>query len=121
MNIRKPATALRCLFGALSVLGCNGFGRSDPTVGTESHFLTYCDSACPDAMQCLCGVCSKGCASATDCQALQPNASCIETAPRVAEGRCANTSPPTFCDVQCIADSDCEGFGQNYGCQVGYC
>ena len=103
------------------LIACNGKDPSGPAVGSETHFLTQCDSSCPDGTFCLCGACSTGCSDATDCTSLHPDAQCVVTAPRIAEGRCAAFEDSAVCDLPCLVNGDCESLGAGFRCQSGFC
>jgi hypothetical protein len=110
---------LAALATTLALVCCGD--KSGPTVGSETHFLSLCDDACPDGTECLCGVCTASCSEARQCADLQPNATCATSAPRIAEGRCPAMDQPAFCDLPCLVDRDCASMGDDYGCQGGYC
>src|SRR5512145_1455556 len=84
---------------------------SEPSVGSETHFLVDCATSCPAGTECLCGVCTQRCVESEECSRLESNASCFATAPRVAQGRCPATAQPQICDLSCLVDRDCAVLG----------
>ena len=90
----------------------------DPT-GGETHFLRLCKPGadCGQGLACLCGVCTRSCAGASDCAALA-RGEC--TAPSVS-GVCAQAAPQTFCDALCTDDADCAAISADHRCEDGRC
>lgn len=109
---------------ALLVVSLVSFACSSGTPqnggGSETHFLSRCSESCPVGLTCECGVCTKPCSDAAICSALSAEAACVASAARVAQGRCAE-APSAFCDVSCLANSDCSSFGAGARCENGYC
>jgi hypothetical protein len=106
------------LLGAwLLVASAGGCGpERTPVAGngnSETHFLEPCTDRCGGGLTCLCGVCTKACATSSDCRALAANAECTPA--------CDSTTKDPVCEVSCDSDLDCGGLGGNYACQGGRC
>lgn len=95
--------------------------KTEPTLGSETHFLMSCDASCPKDSSCYCGVCTRACADASECSELDKNAVCAMTAPRIAEGRCLSTVQSSVCEVNCLTDADCASLAGDFTCQAGVC
>lgn len=107
------------LLGAI-LWAVGGCARSTPEAGSsESHFLTQCESSCPDGLLCVCGLCSTPCQNDTVCDGLAGAARCL--APNNLASACAPSE--TVCDVACSADRDCDTLGNDhdYECERGRC
>lgn len=97
MKIRSLWFELTCLT-AVTLAGCGGAttGERDAT-GSETDWLAQCevDSDC-EVGQCFCGVCTRVCESADECDEAQSDATCLraealqgcERAPKVDRGIC---------------------------------
>lgn len=110
------------LLAALSVLagGCS-VPNSEPTAGSETHFLTACDDTCDSNLSCRCGACTTGCASTSECVKLNAAAVCVAASDGDAGPACEQTQTAAHCDVPCTTSNDCSTFGSDYFCSRGYC
>jgi hypothetical protein len=99
-------------------VSCNSL--DSPQAGSETHFLMTCDDACPNGLQCICGVCSRACLEQAQCAELSL-ASCTPLGPRVAERRCQETPLHMMCDASCLVDADCSALSGDSRCHDGYC
>jgi hypothetical protein len=98
---------------ASAVAGCGGH-TDGPIGGSESHFLAYCVDVCGDGLDCIAGVCTRGCVvEEDDCTDLAPRAEC--TSDSIEPGAVA------VCDVACSNDGDCGALGSDHGCDGGFC
>lgn len=88
---------------------------SDPRVETETHFLVTCEGACEGGLECICGVCTKACASESSCDGLADTASCVATP------SACGSDVETACDLQCSELDDCDALGARYACVAGRC
>ena len=99
----------------LSILllgGCGGM--LTPTMGGESHFLRICTSDCGDGLDCISGVCTRGCVVNNDgCHELDAQAECTDQS--IEPGAVA------VCDVSCQSDPDCVSLSRQHVCDAGYC
>src|SRR5512133_419041 len=105
----------------LALMALDGCHESEPTMGSETHFLRSCAALCPEGSDCLCGVCTQSCVETDQCASLDEHASCVATGPRISEGRCGETTPATVCDLGCVTDADCAVLSSAYSCQSGLC
>jgi cysteine-rich repeat protein len=101
------ATAALALVLSGAFGGCVGPDTDD----SETHFLIFCDGACPDDLECRCGVCTKSCADVSACPDV-PGVVC--------ESACGK-SKESVCDVRCARDHDCNALGATFGCSDGRC
>lgn len=103
----------RSLYITLLVVACGGaVGQS--TAGGESHFLRHCAERCGEGLECVSGVCTRGCLVGQDsCTDLSPSATCTDQS--IEPGAIA------VCDVSCSAGSDCDKLGSTYECDAGFC
>lgn len=66
----RPSGARHFLAAILcfSVYGCTSTNKDESSLGTETNWLQACqdDSQC-GALSCVCGICSRACATAEDC------------------------------------------------------
>ncbi len=98
---------------AAVVNGCTSDVSLSRSTG-ESHFLAYCDSSCGDDLDCISGVCTRGClVDENTCGDLAAEASCTDQS--IEPGKVA------VCDVECTEDADCEGVASGHRCDAGYC
>jgi hypothetical protein len=105
--------ALRWLLAGVLAVGCGGAVGNGQSTG-ESHFLDYCTSSCGQGLDCISGICTRGClVGDSQCGALNSNASCTNES--VEPGNVA------VCDVACQSTSDCAGLGAEHECKAGYC
>ncbi|MEL6177639.1 MAG: hypothetical protein AAFS10_01740 [Myxococcota bacterium] len=94
------------------LVACSDGGvDDDATLGSESHWLVYCDvaQACGDGT-CTCGVCSDACTTDADCSAIPGASVCVG-----AEDGCG----VGVCGQACSTDADCAASGLS--CQDGSC
>ncbi len=117
MKIRILAHLVGVLAGLAG--GCN-VPNSEPTTGSESHFLKACDDSCESGLSCLCGTCTQSCASSTECQRLNPAAVCVASQSD-AGSTCEQSQTMSHCDVACRTSSDCGALGTDFFCSRGYC
>ena len=103
------------------VMGCPG--DPDPTIDSETHWLTECSTTadCGIALDCICGTCTVACDEAADCSAIGSNAVCVQ----IAEVGAACEEEPAetggLCTFTCRGDGDCYGSGPNTMCTQGTC
>lgn len=133
MSIMKPkkSTNTRCVLsilallavGLLSVPSCVEASNGGPSVSSETHFLQRCDSesACGEALSCLCGACTRTCEETSACARLTSAAVCLPVASRPSDPACPETAVVSFCDVSCAKDEDCVQLGNAYRCDRGFC
>ena len=95
--------------------------KSEPRVGSETHFMQLCsDDTCGDGLQCICGVCTEACKSDDACKDLADGASC-ESADADSKA-CGDSVPPArTCDARCERDADCKSLGSQFACMNGGC
>ncbi len=103
----------RTLCAALVLAACGGaVGQS--TAGGESHFLRHCATSCEKGLECVSGVCTRGCLVGQDeCSDLSPDATCTDQS--IEPGAVA------VCDLSCSTSSDCDNLGADYQCEAGFC
>ena len=106
----------RLLAIALLALGCTK--TSDPSPGSQTHFLDACDGNCPSGLSCLCGVCTLACDDGDDamCAEQAESATCsaaLDAATCAGSGR--------VCDVECAEDGECGALGAGFACEDGRC
>jgi hypothetical protein len=108
------------LFASLSLAcavfagACGGATERDPLLGGESHFLRSCTTTCGNALDCISGVCTRGCVVGGDsCSALTERATC--TSDSFEPGAVA------VCDVACSVDANCNFLGTGYRCDGAFC
>jgi len=108
------------LVGLLSAGCTESHADGPPAVDSETHFLTLCDKRCEDGLTCVCGVCTRECAAASDCEELSAGASC--RAPHVGDKRaCGRALPATVCEAECSDDDDCAALSADHRCDHGVC
>ena len=75
-----------------------------PEVGTNTNWLQRCEtpSECGDALDCVCGVCTRSCSQSATCSDIGEDAVC-ET---LATQSCAG-APSMACVAECSVDDDC--------------
>lgn len=100
-------------FGALGTHGC---GRiSEPSTGSESHFLHYCLDRCEDGLECISGLCTQACTVGRDAPCQLLNESSVCTNQSVEPGTLA------VCDVGCQTERECASLGRLHACDDGFC
>jgi hypothetical protein len=103
----------RWAIAGLLGIGCGG-ALGGPITGGESHFLGRCDSTCESGLDCISGVCTRGClVKEAKCSDLAPSALC--TAGSIEPGAVA------VCDVSCTNDAGCKEVGPEHRCESGFC
>ena len=104
---------LRWLSAGTLAVACGGATDNGQSSG-ESHFLDYCASSCGEGLDCISGICTRGClVGEAQCAALNPDATCTNES--VEPGSVA------VCDVACQSTSDCAALGAEHQCKDGYC
>ncbi|HLV20413.1 MAG TPA: hypothetical protein VKZ49_06020 [Polyangiaceae bacterium] len=101
--------------GVLLAGACGGSVTGKPVTGGESHFLTRCQGACGDGLDCISGVCTRGCLveNPASCGNLAAAATCTDQS--IEPGSVA------VCDVGCTGDDDCGPVGPHHRCDDGFC
>jgi hypothetical protein len=101
------------LLAALLLAAC--VRSNEPSeLGGESHFLRRCSDRCGAGLDCIQGVCTRGCVVGKDsCGDLSADALC--TADSVEPGEVA------VCDLACGGDGDCAALSASHRCDSGYC
>ena len=96
---RRRVLRFRHVVLALVVAACGGtIGKR--TAGGESHFLKACPGDCGAGLECISGVCTRGCVvGKSECSDLAPGATCTNQS--IEPGRVA------VCDLACDRDRDC--------------
>lgn len=103
----------RVLGLGLLIGGCGGVTPSTQT-GGESHFLRVCSDSCGGGLDCISGVCTRGCLiGEAACTDLSTKAACTDES--VEPGEVA------VCDVGCERDADCAPLGSTHRCTAGFC
>lgn len=110
--------------GALALLltwplACESPSSSSP-VGSNTNWLKSCDESaeCGEAGSCVCGLCSRECASSGDCSGV-PNARCATESEASARSQCRSEAPalPGICLARCEPGA----CGQAGACIDGAC
>ena len=98
----------------VSLHGCNS-KMTDRGGDSESHFLATCveTTSCGTGLECLCGVCTRSCSSAS-CSDLDSRAECANA------GACASPGGK-ICDVACLSDDACSNVARGATCVAGHC
>lgn len=89
----------------------------NPSVDSESHFLTACqaDSDCAAGFSCICNVCSVPCSNVDSCEEVSAGATCVSVD---TDGFCRGaTAVGDFCGVPCEAEACPLGLS----CRLGQC
>lgn len=82
--------------------------------GGESHFLRQCGDECGRGLDCVSGVCTRGCLVGEDkCTDLAAAAVCTDAS--IEPGALA------VCDVSCENDAGCAALGEAFTCEDGFC
>ena len=116
----KRLRTLAVLLAAFGAEAACSTPNSEPTAGSESHFLTACVDTCGSGLACLCGTCTTSCSATRECASLNPAATCVAGDPD-AGPVCAEAQPASHCDVACSNAEDCAPFGVNFFCSRGFC
>ncbi len=94
--------------------GCGANVDGGTLRGSETHFLTRCDAACSDGLDCIGGICTRTCLlSNGSCGDLASGAACTDQS--VEPGQAA------VCDLGCSETADCGELGAGHVCDAGYC
>ncbi len=98
----------------LSLASCRS--AESPT-GGETHFLKRClgSESCGEGISCVCGVCTRPCAEAAECDGL-PMAECVTS---VDPAACP--AARAYCDVVCNTDADCSAISDAHRCVANTC
>ncbi len=109
----KRGSGWRHLTVALLLAACGGM-LGKPTVGGESHFLRFCGDGCGAGLECVTGICTRGClVGEAKCGDLATGAICTDAS--IEPGALA------VCDVSCERDRDCATLGTDFTCDGGFC
>jgi hypothetical protein len=102
-------------FGLVLVLLTACVSSREPSaLGGESHFLRRCEDQCGMGLDCIQGVCTRGCVvGKASCSDLALNAVC--TASSIEPGEVA------VCDLACSQDVDCAALSPQHRCEAGFC
>jgi hypothetical protein len=112
-SIEHKLFRLRYLVLVVALVACGG-ALGTHTAGGESHFLRQCSQNCGDGLECVSGVCTRGCLVAEGgCGDLAPGAICTDAS--IEPGAIA------VCDVSCEGDSSCAALGADFSCADGFC
>jgi hypothetical protein len=122
---KKPSKAWRALRLGLSssvLVGvctlfagaCGKVVDTPPQFGGESHFLRHCSETCGDGLDCISGVCTRGCV-------VEQQNSCAAFAGASCTSDSFEPGAVAVCDVKCSGDADCSALGGDYGCEAGFC
>jgi len=109
---------LGSLMAALASSQC---GTTSSTSGTESHWLQSCqeDSSC-GGLDCVCGVCTRACDRAADCEDLSDGALCASSADAHLEEGCTGGEVVTLCVADdTLTNSSSGGSGGSSGTSTG--
>ena len=85
---------------------------------SETNWMKRCDSEadCGSGTECLCGICSRPCAAANDCSALEGETDCASPEGIVA---CPASAPPAgVCVAACSSSRECPG---GFECSASAC
>jgi polyhydroxybutyrate depolymerase len=118
---RAVATSCYVASAVCMVLWAAACKETGPQTGSETNFLSGCDTSCEDGLSCVCGVCTRSCSAAADCASLAAGADCVAPAARPTEAACFAAESDAFCDLACSGDDDCAVLGAPFRCQSGYC
>jgi len=94
-------------------------GATDNNRGSETHWLTSCDSddVCGAGLKCICGACTLPCTDSTACQSLGTTAACAP--PSAVEAVCPGE---THTSSLCLASCDIAGAcSSGLSCIDGVC
>ncbi len=111
---RIGASGFWALGLALLAGACGGTTANSPGLGSESHFLARCEGSCPGGLDCIGGICTRACLTASSsCEDLGSGARCTDQS--VEPGEVA------VCDVGCSTSADCSALGTDYTCEDAFC
>lgn len=115
MKVREQEYRAGCLWSLAAWLLTACLSNHEPQgLGGESHFLRHCDDECGGDLDCIQGVCTRGCVVGKDgCGDLATAASC--TAESGEPGAVA------VCDLSCSGDGDCRALSDGHRCENGFC
>ena len=105
---------LSCVLASVWAPGC-AESKEEASEGgnSETHFLETCNGSCSGGLECICGVCTRPCDSASACSELGSAAECAT---------CDGSAEPTrICDVTCGSDDECSSLGGGFRCAAGRC
>ena len=112
-NLGAGLAVLALVLG-LPAGGCGANVDGGTLRGSETHFLTRCDAACSDGLDCIGGICTRTCLLASgSCGDLASGAVCTDQS--VEPGQAA------VCDLGCSETADCAELGASHVCDAGYC
>lgn len=110
---KQGVMRFRHLFIGFWLLACGG-ALGQRTAGGESHFLRQCEDECGAGLECVSGVCTRGCLVGEDkCTDLAADAECTDAS--IEPGALA------VCDVSCTSDAGCASLGAGFECTGGFC
>jgi hypothetical protein len=99
---------------ALFAGACGAVAETTLHYGGESHFLRHCSATCGDGLDCISGVCTRGCV-------VDRENACATFAVATCTSDSFEPGAVAVCDVNCSADADCRALGGDYACDVGFC
>lgn len=112
------------LLGTLACLACSstGVGGPDPTIESNTNWLTVCvqNEDCAGASLCECGVCTVACETVSDCATQQDGSVCAGSSDGSVSELCFSdtTTSPGLCLPGCETHDDC---GSGSSCIDGAC
>ncbi|HYJ09132.1 MAG TPA: hypothetical protein VEX18_08980, partial [Polyangiaceae bacterium] len=113
MKLSARQFGWRYLLVGFWLVACGG-ALGSRTAGGESHFLRQCGDECGRGLECVSGVCTRGCLVGEDkCTDLAAAAVCTDAS--IEPGALA------VCDVGCESDAGCAALGQAFACEDGFC
>lgn len=110
-------TALGLLLGSALVVTPSCGGTTKAGTDSNTHWLRSCanDDDC-GSLECLCGVCTRGCNSASECIGLGAPAVCEPLSSCTGTGHTSSV-----CTAECSGKSDCAAIGAGLVCVDGRC
>jgi len=99
---------------ALFAGACGAAAETTLHFGGESHFLRHCSGSCDDGLDCISGVCTRGCV-------VEQEHSCSRFMGAACTSDSFEPGAVAVCDVKCSGDADCRALGGDYACDVGFC